>query len=205
MDRSSYVKFSALAALKVVILTTFSAASDEDFIKMKTFPFQCICTNTELLSNGPLGTIFGEILIKIQNFSFTKLHTNISPAKWRPWNTYSAEISRVDKSLPARLKKVTTCHPLSNTNWFPTFQIIRKMQKTSCMILNGLSSTYILKDADFEVHYLVYFPFKMMTSSSGNIFRVTGHLCQESTGHRWIPRTKASDAELWCFLRSTPE
>ena len=24
--------------------------------------------------------------------------------------------------------------------------------------------------------------------------------CGEFTGHRWIPRTKASDAELWCFL-----
>ena len=23
-----------------------------------------------------------------------------------------------------------------------------------------------------------------------------------TTGHRWIPRTKASDAELWCFLWS---
>ena len=34
-------KFSSLAALEVVILTTFSAASDENFIKMKTFPFQC--------------------------------------------------------------------------------------------------------------------------------------------------------------------
>ena len=39
-----------------------------------------------------------------------------------------------------------------------------------------------------------------MTSSNGNIFRVTGHLCGEFTGPRWIPRTKASDAELWCFL-----
>ena len=29
----------------------------------------------------------------------------------------------------------------------------------------------------------------MMTSSNGNIFRVTGHLCGEFTGHRWIPRT----------------
>ena len=38
----------------------------------------------------------------------------------------------------------------------------------------------------------------MMTSSNGNIFRVTGHLCGEFTGPRWIPRTKASDAELWC-------
>ena len=40
----------------------------------------------------------------------------------------------------------------------------------------------------------------MMASSNGNIFRVTGHLCGEFTGDRWIPLTKASDAELWCFL-----
>ena len=39
----------------------------------------------------------------------------------------------------------------------------------------------------------------MMTSSNGNIFRVTGPLCGEFTGHRWIPHTKASDAELYCF------
>ena len=42
----------------------------------------------------------------------------------------------------------------------------------------------------------------MMTSSNGNIFRITSHLCGEFTGLRWIPRTKASDAELWCFLWS---
>ena len=35
--------------------------------------------------------------------------------------------------------------------------------------------------------------------SNGNIFRVTGTLCGEFTGHRWIPHTKASDAELWFF------
>ena len=46
--------------------------------------------------------------------------------------------------------------------------------------------------------------FSMMTSSNGNIFRVTGHLCGQFTGHRWIPRTKASDAEFWCFLWSAP-
>ena len=44
----------------------------------------------------------------------------------------------------------------------------------------------------------------MMTSSNENIFRVTGPLCGEFTGHRWIPLTKASDAELWCFLWSAP-
>ena len=45
----------------------------------------------------------------------------------------------------------------------------------------------------------------MMTSSNGNIFRVTGHLCGEFTCLRWISRTMASDAELWCFLWSAPE
>ena len=45
----------------------------------------------------------------------------------------------------------------------------------------------------------------MVTSSNGSIFRVTGPLCGEFTGPRWIPLTKASDAELWCFLWSAPD
>ena len=49
------------------------------------------------------------------------------------------------------------------------------------------------------------FQFNMRRSSNGNTFRVTGHLCGEFTGPRWIPRTKASDAERWCFLWSAPE
>ena len=44
-----------------------------------------------------------------------------------------------------------------------------------------------------------------MTSSNGNIFRVTGPLWGKFTCHRWIPLTKASDAELWGFLWSAPE
>ena len=39
-----------------------------------------------------------------------------------------------------------------------------------------------------------------MTSSNGNIFRGTGPLWGESTGDRWIPRSKASDAELTFFF-----
>ena len=48
--------------------------------------------------------------------------------------------------------------------------------------------------------HLLLRPEFMMTSSNGNIFRVTDPLCGEFTGPRWIPHTKASDAELWCFL-----
>ena len=40
----------------------------------------------------------------------------------------------------------------------------------------------------------------MMTLSNGKIFRVIGHLCGEFTGHRWIPLTKASDAEIDVFF-----
>ena len=43
-------------------------------------------------------------------------------------------------------------------------------------------------------------PSSMMRPSNGNIFRVTSPLCGEFTGHRWIPLTKASDVELWCFF-----
>ena len=39
------------------------------------------------------------------------------------------------------------------------------------------------------VHTVIYniYIFLMMTSSNGDIFRVTGHLCREFTGPRWIP------------------
>ena len=50
----------------------------------------------------------------------------------------------------------------------------------------------------------VVWPGFMMTSSNGNIFRVTGHLCGEFTGPRWIPHTKASDAELWDVIFDLP-
>ena len=59
----------------------------------------------------------------------------------------------------------------------------------------------------------------MMTSSNGNIFRVTGHLCREFTGPRWITRrpvtrnfdvffdqrsNKLSSEQLWGWLFETP-
>ena len=40
----------------------------------------------------------------------------------------------------------------------------------------------------------------MITSSNGNFFCITGLLCGEFTGHWWIPLTKVSCAEFWCFF-----
>ena len=44
-----------------------------------------ILTNTGLLSIGLLETNFSEILIKIQNFSFTKMHLKRLSEKWQPF------------------------------------------------------------------------------------------------------------------------
>ena len=43
-----------------------------------------------------------------------------------------------------------------------------------------------------------------VTSLNGNIFRITGPLCGEFTSCRWIPRMKASDAEVWYILWFAP-
>ena len=83
--------------------------------------------------------------------------------------------------------------------YFPEFEISKHVHVwrfvVLCCSLVGLDLIPI-----FMVSSLT-----MMTWSNGNILRVTGHLCGELTSHRWIPRTKASDAELWCFLWSAPE
>ena len=76
--------------------------------------------------------------------------------------------------------------------------------------INYLASLFKMVDAIYQEMSMRVNPSGavskiMMTSSNGNIFRVTGHLCGEFTGPRWIPSTKASDTELWCFLWFAPE
>ena len=72
-----------------------------------------------------------------------------------------------------------------------------KLRKQAPDISQGSGTTYPTK----LVHFIWRLPdcLNMMTSSNGNIFGVTGPLCGEFTGDRWIPRTNASDAELWFF------
>ena len=71
--------------------------------------------------------------------------------------------------------------------------------------INSVCAYYAYSaEEENELNILHKFVPDMMTSSNGNIFRVTGHLCGEFTGPRWIPHTMASDAELWCLLWSAP-
>ena len=85
--------------------------------------------------------------------------------------------------------------------YFPIYRHSRLLIKDTIEVLSYFVVPWY---SSFYQCFQVYF-IEMMTSSNGNIFRVTGHLCGEFTGPRWIPRTKASDAELWCFLWSASE
>ena len=99
---------------------------------------------------------------------------------------------------------ILTCRSISKINMHK-FYILTKL------ILMKLINSNILIKEQFEISHrftsinLIQFCCFMLTSSNGNIFRVTGPLCEEFTGHRWISLTKASDAELWCFLWSAAE
>ena len=63
----------------------------------------------------------------------------------------------------------------------------------------------VSESGPWEISQILNVQFSMMTLSNGSIFYITGHLWGESTDHRWIPLTKASDAKLWCFVLSAPQ
>ena len=50
------------------------------------------------------------------------------------------------------------------------------------------------------IYICTYLPYHMMTSSNGNIFRVTGPLCEEFTGFWWIPLTKTRSFDVFFDL-----
>ena len=77
----------------------------------------------------------------------------------------------------------------------------------SILSIDGFVSFYLdCMDTDANITSKLQFSrWIKMTSSNGNILRVTNALCGEFSGHPWIPRTKASGAEFWCFYLSTPE
>ena len=95
-------------------------------------------------------------------------------------------------------------------NWFPSNTdnlIISGCIEAVVLVASNISIVHIygsLKRNASHVECLVITLnpslWLMMTSSSGNIFRVTGLLCWEFTDHRWIPLTKASDVKLWFFI-----
>ena len=81
-----------------------------------------------------------------------------------------------------------------------------------CVWINGWVNNREAGDLRrYRAHYAPYqwlpniVEYSSLLGFCGKIFRVTDHLCGEFTGPRWIPRTRTSDAELWCFLWSASQ
>ena len=83
-----------------------------------------IWTNAGILLIGPLETNFSEILIRIQAFSFKKMHLKMSSGKWRP--------------SCLGLNVLTCCGPVTDhssafrgvfklffKDWWPVFNLLR--------------------------------------------------------------------------------
>ena len=121
---------------------------------------------------------------------------------------YTNIILRIYHSAEWRNQHAKLCLPeLSNQSWSSVdFSHPKNMLKNLKRMWIKYSSQYnkynqICIDATKRCMVLILHDDVI----KGNISRVTGPLWGESTGHRWIPLTKASDAELSCFLWSAPE
>ena len=96
------MKFSSLATLEVVILTTSSVASNENFIKMKTFLFQCNIKHKRVSNFGvviltTLGETSDENIIKIKSFP---LQFDIQHSQSVIWKGISWDFLLVAVKLP---------------------------------------------------------------------------------------------------------
>ena len=89
--------------------------------------------------------------------------------------------------------------PFTKGQWYQRFETLWCSLACNMNLTNFVNHCHEIRNVRRQLNL------SMMTSSNENIFRVTGPLCAEFTGHRWFPRTKASDAEPWCFLWSPPE
>ena len=104
------------------------------------------------------------------------------------WRQCDMECSNI--SIPAMNFKI------KNLTLQPHLVGVNELTGSHHFPLAGYSPYHFLFDISFRVTSLA-----TMTSSNGNIFRVTGPF----TGHRWTPFTKSNDAEFWCFHWSAPK
>ena len=119
--------------------------------------------------------------------------------KMRCWNEVIT-ISHINAWMTSWYEKITWVHPARCIYYFVTptdSETYWNYRKTIILNHCECSRTYrrlvILNSNEHDdvikwKHFPRYWPF-----------------VGDFTAHRWIPRTKASDAVLWCFLWSAPE
>ena len=127
------------------------------------------------------------------NVNYLRLHARWSVLEPRPVWFLGLD------SLSIRLPRLSLLHPQIHGNKdINGDEIFNPWNAT----ISDDSSSSILQNFFYGMFgsHLQPREFNMKTSWNGNIFHVTGHLCREFTGHQWILRTKASDAEFWWFF-----
>ena len=97
------------------------------------------------------------------------------------------------------IRKFHSTIPNLRTTIMVSFSIMSYSQNLFCLQLFKTPVLYSVKCTTMMNITWKIIQF-MMTSSNGNIFHIIGQVCEEFTGHLWIPRTKASDAQLGCFF-----
>ena len=117
-------------------------------------------------------------------------------AAWGRWRNHCWWRNDGNSVILAQVKHITdlqmSCRDL--TTWLGTMALARAMATYSMLDKVPLRETLIIFIANCFNLVLVH------DDANGNVFRVTGPLWGESTGHWCIPLTNASDVELWCFL-----
>ena len=117
-----------------------------------------ICTNTGILLIGPLGTNFSEILIGIQTFSFKKMPSKMSSAKWRPpclgldvlsfpsnWDVFGEHIFSIAQVGVAYMYSQRVAHSNWHSDW--------------CIVLARLTSITLsrpIRDVQYDWSEIVF-------------------------------------------------
>ena len=138
------------------------------------------------------------------------LVVDLSMASWYKWSSLYLLHDWVSRNLTPLFIKLPIKSKLDIlvSHLLTTHQLIPKhvlFSGTDCFAKYQIYRGVPHADAEEDYRNRCLSKVSMMTSSNGNNFRITGPLCEEFTGHRWIPLTKASEAGLRCFLWSAPE
>ena len=149
----------------------------------------------------------------LQNFA----HTTMACVKYCSDHIVRVEVKRNEISIEFESRRKKNGHGMSPRSMSQLFISQPPIHRNQCWACNTPGVLIGSKSCDswwIPISPLVRMPLGgqfqssvlgMMMSSNGNIFHVTGPLCGEFTGDQCIPLTKASDAELWCFLLSAPK
>ena len=99
----------------------------------------------------------------------------------------------ITAAYPTRWRRLMKC--LFSACDLKTWPVICFVAQCCVWLRFILGLVVAITDCSFLfLEIILIFHLLTRTSSNENIFRVTGPLCGEFTGHRWIPLTKASDA-----------